>query len=157
RAARPEVEVGLHEQDLRPVSLEAHETGLAELAAVEAEVVVADTRREPVDVEEVLTQAADLEPQPILALVVVEGKEAGLLLHPLRRLRDRLVVVASVLPRFACKKAGDEEHHNSKEQAVHGSSGIRSKVAGTLRVPWLSMRTARGACLLLCPGTRSVP
>ncbi len=82
------VQVGLHHQHFRPDALEAHQPRAAELAPVQPDVVGAQARRQAVDVEEVLVQRGDLQPDLACARVPVDGKEAVAAVHALGRLGD---------------------------------------------------------------------
>jgi len=76
-------------QRFRAHALEAGDVLVHDLAAVEAQVVRAEARRERGQVQERLVEAGDLEQEASLRGVPVDGQEARLRPHAARVLRDR--------------------------------------------------------------------
>ena len=58
----PECEVLLHQQDPGAVASETHHTLAAQLTAVEPDVIRSHTRRQGIDIEEVLPEVRDFKP-----------------------------------------------------------------------------------------------
>ncbi len=74
-------EILLNEENFRPAALEPDDGRFAELAAVEADVIRADARREPALVEEFRLPLIDFEPQLTLLGVPIQIEIAGKLLR----------------------------------------------------------------------------
>ena len=81
RARRAEGFVALHHQHARSDALERDHLAAALLAAVEADVVGAETRGQARGVQEIGVEAADFEPQRTGAIIPVDGEIAVQLLH----------------------------------------------------------------------------
>src|SRR5205823_12623152 len=87
--ARPEVQVRLHHENLRPDALEADDAPAAFLSAVEADVVRPQTGGQAGRKQEVGVEAWDLDQQAAGPLVPVEREEAVQFLETVRALVDR--------------------------------------------------------------------
>ena len=73
---RPEPIIGLHHQHPGPDPVEPDDPLAADLASVEPDVVGPDPVREGHDVEDLLAQPVDLEPELAAGLVPIEGQQA---------------------------------------------------------------------------------
>src|SRR5688572_15932443 len=91
-AERAEPVVACDEQHTRAAAIETDDGAVAELSAVEPDVVRADAGRQRFDVEELAVPLIDLEPDFSGLRVPVKGEEAGKLLHTLHLVSDRLRV-----------------------------------------------------------------
>src|SRR5262249_1422480 len=88
---RSERLVALRQQDLRSDPLEADDASLASLAAIEADVVRAESRGKSGGQQELRIDAWNLQEHRSGAVVPVERKTAVDLLHARRPVLDRLI------------------------------------------------------------------
>ena len=89
RRIRAVIVVRLGHENLRTDALELHDARAAELRAIEADVVGAEARREPREVNQLLVEPSDLHEEGAGRFIPVERHEAIELLHAGRAIRDR--------------------------------------------------------------------